>query len=367
MLLTDHYEIDKEDTDSFLSSLNTESFKARSIFHSILSDIHKILFAVMDRGLEMVNDLNPSDDDFAAALDDDLKEWTRTFGKERFKRMKDDLSRHYKNHSTDHNTPELWDDMRKEYVKAFKMAFNQKLSLCEEEKQEQWGEDMKKMMDESNKLLQLIYSSCRTEELCNFVLVENARPFISLLTPDNLNMFYDIIVRWNIIQCEMFPELKKEHEKWLNSPKDEHLEDDEDTGWSEARQSKLDEIIVFLKKGDWKHPATEDNVEQMLNSVFGRDVSLHDENDGNDCEKLWALVESGSGDRMQIVPANLAGFFYEENLLNGGPKKISDDLFGKGSNQSNNINKGKSNCCSVAFGEIIPFLRKYTNRIIRKV
>ena len=79
---------------------------------------------------------------------------------------------------------------------------------------------------------------------------------------------------------------------------------------------------------------------------------------------MWALVEGGSGDRLLIVPANLAGFFSEENLLAGSPTEISNDLFGNGSHV-NNINKGHSSRCSKALSEVIPFLRKYIDKMIR--
>ena len=68
---------------------------------------------------------------------------------------------------------------------------------------------------------------------------------------------------------------------------------------------------------------------------------------------------------MVIVPANLAGFFKEENLLKGSPKEISNALFDNG-NQVNNINKGNSNRCSNDFDAVIPFLKKYIDKIIRQ-
>ena len=143
-------------------------------------------------------------------------------------------------------------------------------------------------------------------------------------------------------------------------------EEEEDVGLSPARQSKLDEIINILQKGNWKQPATAENIEQLLNTVFGKDKSLLDEEDVDKCEKMWALVEGGGGDRMVIVPANLAGFFAEENLLVGSPKEISTALFGNG-NQVNNINKGNSNRCSAAFMVLIPFLKKYIGKMIRQI
>ena len=136
---------------------------------------------------------------------------------------------------------------------------------------------------------------------------------------------------------------------------------------SAARHSKLDNIIGTLQKGNWKQPASIENVTMLLNTIYGRDMSLLEEGDESHCEKMWSLVESGRGDRIVTIQANLAGFFSEENLLFGSPKEISNDLFGKGNNQCNNINKGNSLRCSNAFSEVTPFLRKYVDKMIRKV
>ena len=179
-----------------------------------------------------------------------------------------------------------------------------------------------------------------------------------LLTIDQRIAMFNYDVQMKQIHKDMRDILKKQqtqetnnHEKWGNL--------------SENRQSKLDELIGILQNGKWKAPATIDNVTLLLNTVFGRDLSSLDKGDEPLCKKMWTLVENGSGNRMEIVPANLAGFFSEENLLVGSPMEISNDLFGNGK-QNNNINKGNSQRCCSAFYDVIPFLKKYIDRIIRQ-
>lgn len=367
-LSADNYVEDIDNVENIiqhLTKLNKDSLKARSAIHSVLEDIHDILLAVINRGGQIVINLNPSIEDFTQAIDDDLREWTFSFGNKMFKEMKEDLNRYYKIHRTDPYTPELWGEMLSIDEEALNLAKRRELAKCNAEKQEHWGDDIKAQMDENGQLMQQIFSSCHTEELFDLGKTENVQEFIALLTPDNLPILYDIIIRRTLIQCEMFPELKKQHEDWLNKTK-EQSEEDEEIGMSPDRQSKLDEIINVLQKGNWKQPATDDNIKQLLNTVFGRDESLLDDGDKAKCEKIWALIEGGGGDRMVIMPSNLAGFFKEENLLMGSPKEISNDLFCNGK-QVNYINKGNSKHCSVAFGEVIPFLKKYIQRIIGQV
>jgi hypothetical protein len=224
-LSADKYYEDLENVDDIiqhLTKLNSDSLKARSAVHSVLTDILGVLMPVMNRGALAITGMNPSIDDFAKAIDDDLREWTFSFGRSMFREMKEDLTRNYKQHRTDHYTPELWSEMLDADEKALNMAKRQELSVCDAARQEHWGEDMKAQMDENGKLMQIIYTSCRTDELFDLRMVDDIQLFISLLTPDNLAVFYDIIVRRSLIQCEMFPELKAQHKAWLNNDK-EHI------------------------------------------------------------------------------------------------------------------------------------------------
>ena len=218
---------DVEDIEQHLATLNSNSLKARSSIYYVLSDIFSILMAVMNRGGQIVIDMNPSMENIVKAIDDDLKEWTRSFGKSMFEEMKEDLTRHYKEYRTAPYTPELWGEMLSADEEALLMASKQQLANCNAVKQEHWGEDMKIQMDENGELMHLIYSSCRTERLFDIEKAESSQELIALLTPDNLSIFYDIIVRRNLIQCEMFPELKKQHEEWLTLSKDDNKDNND--------------------------------------------------------------------------------------------------------------------------------------------
>lgn len=218
-LLADQYNQDMEDVedfDHFLTELNTNSRKARSALFDTLSDVFRLLMAIMNRGGQKVIDLNPSIETIVEAIEDDIREWTYSFGHQMFKDMKEELNRYFKTYRTAPYTPELWGELLCTDEEAMLMAFRQELSKSDVVKQEHWGEDMKKQMDDNSQLMGLIYSSCRTDELFDLRMVDNQQQIISLLTPENLSIIYDIIVRRNLIQCEMFPELKVQHDKWLN-------------------------------------------------------------------------------------------------------------------------------------------------------
>ena len=244
----------KRDITQNYSELNNKLLKARSDEFSALMEINNFLLDVMNQVGQNIMSFNPSFEDFAKAIDNDLREWTLNFGNKLIRDMKEDLTRHYKEHRTDRYTPELWSDLLDADEKALNKAKMQQLAECGEPEQEHWGENMKKQMDENGRLMQQILSSCHTEEFLELGKAEIAELFIPLLTPDNLDMFYEIIVRRSLIQCEMFPELKEQHEAWLNNVK-EQSDDSESTSSAEpakalnyfAPTKNLQELL----KQDW--------------------------------------------------------------------------------------------------------------------
>lgn len=217
-LKADHYEkiLQVEDFDQYLEEVNSRSLDARYFANKTLTYILHILQAIMDKAGQVVIDLKPTDEDFAKAINDDLRGMTRAYRNSIFEDMKEDLTRHFKAYRTAPYTPELWGDLLSADEDALLKASRHELAQCNAIKQEHWGEDMKEQMDKNGELMRLIYSSCRTEKLLDLYNVENVQKYIELLTSDNLYMFYEIIVRRNIIQCEMYSELKAQHEDWLN-------------------------------------------------------------------------------------------------------------------------------------------------------
>jgi hypothetical protein len=212
-------------------------------------------------------------------------------------------------------------------------------------------------------LLEKIKASCVDEELFDISLSIKTHNLMNSLNAENLDLFYELVLRRDIIQREMFPEkLKAEYDKWLNYTEDNH---NEKTVLTPARQSFLDDVITHFQSGDWKQPATFENVKKFLNTIFGKDLSLLDDGDKTLCDKMWAMVERGRGERIMVVTANLAGLFSEENILRGTPTEISKAVFGNES-QVNNINKGHTKNASSSFSEVLPFLKKYVDKVIRQ-
>ena len=346
--------------------INDRHYKGLLGMYRCLDSIFSLMCAVCNYPGDLSYGYKPNIEEIICALEKELRHYAKEIGKYEERELKK-IAQALKPHRNTPLTPDVWGQVMQQEDDLFDLAINGKLEENTEKRFEHIFEAQRKQWTENYPLLQKIKTTCLDGELFDIRLAIETHQLLSWLNADNLDLFYELVLRRNIIQREMFPDdLGVKYEEWTNPIEEEQNVEDENTELIDVRQSKLNEIIGILKKGDWKQPATVDNVELLLNAVFGMDMSLLEECDTNKCEKMWSLVEGGGGDRMVIMPANLAGYFVEVNLLAGSPKEISNALFGN-SNQVNYINKGNSKRCSVAFGEIIPFLKKYIDRIIRQV
>lgn len=331
-----------------------------------LNNIYSLMCAVFSYPVELINGYQPDEEDIIIALENGLRNYAKESEKD-VERTLRKTAQELKPSRSSHLNSDIWGQVMEKEDKLFDLVISGQLDDNEDKKLDQIFAT-KKQLNDNYSLLHKIKATSLDDELFDIRLSVETHQLLSSLNEDNLDLFYELVLRRNIIHREMFPEdLKPKYEEWLNPPKELQQEDGEDAELDSARQSKLDEMIGILQKGNWKAPATPDNIELLLNAVFGKEVSSLEESDIAKCKDMWSFVECGGGERMVVVPANFAGFFSEENLLSGTPKEISNDLFGKNNNQSNNINKGKSGYCSNAFNEIRPFLKKYTDKIIRQI
>ncbi len=345
--------------------LNDGYYNSLYGLHSCLKGIYDLMCVLSSYPDQLISDKTPNQEDIINVIDKGLRQYAKEIGK----KVERDLRKTAQSLKSSRNaplTPDVWGQVMQEEDDLFDLAIAGRLEESTEKRFEHLFEAQRKQWTDNYSLLQKIKTTCLDGELFDIRLAVETHQLLSSLNADNLDLFYELVLRRNIIQREMFPdELGPKYEKWANPIDEQQPEENEDTGLSDARQSKLEEIIGILQRGHWKQPASADNIELLLNAIFGKDTSLLEEGDIAECEKMWSFAERGGGDRSIIVPAKLAGYFRSENLIIGGPKAISDELFGQNNNQVNFINKGQLGC-SNDFDAVIPFLKKYIGKIIRQ-
>jgi len=127
-------------------------------------------------------------------------------------------------------------------------------------------------------------------------------------------------------------------------------------------------VIEKLKQCVWVKPASDEKITLWICTLFGRNPQLLDAGDETECEKFRNFFKKGKSrhaERKEVSLANVIGYLMKYELINGTQQQISKDVF-KNTEHVNNINKGKDCDASKAFNELVPFMDKYREKIIKE-
>jgi len=284
---------------------------------------------------------------------------------------------------TDH-----WCRMKVTEDKALALAAKGSLQNSKDETLGDYDGGDKFLMDTNSKMIELLLDTYSDDKLFDFNVLYNAKLFpddnyyslFDILDYYNIDLFYRLVLRGNIIRCQIYPELQPIFEAWLKGEEtvqkaiDNVADKEKKTCAAKCQLSdddkkRLGEIKGILEKGKWNAPANKENVAEFIEVLYGEKPKLLDKEDIESSDEFRRFFRTGRGSdnfsRLQISTANVIGYLMECGYLDNTPLQLSRDFFGKEGNE-NNINHGKKDNRSAAFEKLIPFMDKYRLKIIEK-
>lgn len=214
--------------------LNIEAINARKHTFSLMQAMYELYSSIEDDINKLLDGRFPTFDDTHRAFYRNLKIFTRYYKEVEFIKIREELNMYYKANPTDPDNAALWGEMLKADKNAFSMALKGELSKCDGPKLRLWKFTWMTEEERDKQLLAIIYMNCHTGQLFNITNIYDRLEFFDHFSEDNFIAACEIITKHNLIQCEIFPELKKQHEEWLNNAK----EQDSSQARSEDKKAK---------------------------------------------------------------------------------------------------------------------------------
>lgn len=186
----------------------------------------ELVYAVCAYPNHLINGYDLDKEDIIRALDNGLRQYAKEIGK----KVERDLRRTAQFRKSSRHaqlTPDVWGLVMDEEDDLYRLAISGQLEENEEKRFENIFEEQRKQLIDNASLLQKIMSTAIDGELFDIRLSVETHNLLTSLNADNLDLFYELVLRRNIIQREMYPdELSAKYEEWIN-PSEEHLEERE--------------------------------------------------------------------------------------------------------------------------------------------
>lgn len=133
---------------------------------------------------------------------------------------------------------------------------------------------------------------------------------------------------------------------------------------SPKRKLILSNLEVFIGRGEWVKPATEDTIKQMIYNVLDVGENVLEGVEKEMSEALWHLLENREGDPTSVTWQNMVGYFHYYELLPTSKRsyQLQQMFYGnKDKEKYTNIDKGKPSSTQMPakFKKVLPLLDTY--------
>ena len=331
----------------YLEETNTVSICAKTNTYFAIKKIWDIVKNELELGQELLDKICTDDEFIRNKAESGLLEYSKYFYSKRHNKLKREVE-YLKTEKESHLplSPEIWGRAIDNEEEALTLAIKGELnSHIGEMRFKGFSEDYE-LMEENGALMQKILDIGTDEDLFDFdYAAEEHNQLFALLTPKNIELFYFLILRHNIIRCETFPYLKEKYKEWIKADNAETV--------SEADKVLLNRLLNYVEKAEWQNPANSENIKAFVTKLF----------DYREFRDFFKVGKGSRNGRVEVSMANILGYLLNYNLLANSPKNISNKVFGN-EDQVNNINKGKNHDGNKIFKELLPLMDKYRQELI---
>lgn len=208
-------------------TLNDAHYKSLLGMHNCLNNIYLLMCTVCSYPERLIYGFQLDQEDIISALENGLRQYAMEVGKKVERDLKK-IAQELKPSRNTPLTPDVWGQVMQREDEMYEQAINTQVGEMDDKFLENISAT-KILLIDNYSLLEKVKTTCLDGEFFDIELSIGTHNLLSSLNADNLDLFYELVLRRNIIQREMFPnELGDKYEEWLNNSEEESEEIDEE-------------------------------------------------------------------------------------------------------------------------------------------
>lgn len=295
--------------------LNEKHYAGLVGMYNCLNSLYPLVHTVCSYPNALQLGYSPSEEEIICLLELDLLKYAQQIGKNVYRELRKKFLELKRTNNASLST-DVWGIVMKLEDEAFRLAISDELVENNDEKFDHIDEDQRKMWTDNYSLLQKIKDTSIDDELFDVRLSVETHNLLTVLNADNLDLFYELVLRRNIIHREMYPEkLKDKYEEWLNKGAEQQ---GEQLNYFAPKNS----LQMFLKEGWFKEVRSSDKYDEVWTDNFVD--TLMSSKFKDNIAKDWAH-KKGSRNKRNQIKGWIVGLLFDNGVLKGYKNEIAKE------------------------------------------
>lgn len=195
-------------------------------------------------------------------------------------------------HKTQRNDPlnhKVWSEMQKVEDEKFNLAIKGKLKEYQDSNFDSLDSEQRIKLENNFELLQKIINIILDEELFDFDFSVKTCNIDDVLNEDNIELFFELVLRRDLIQSKMFDSVKKQFDAMIEKTENKKLSDG--ILPEELRSDEAQRLWSIAKENCWVDESFQLKISQNEASLLAMAMfqALNIKNQWNLFEKLWGV------------------------------------------------------------------------------
>lgn len=277
----DSEEIDEEDDDiedNYLLYFNKFNDRLEDMHCDIKNMIYEMQGNVGDISYLTAGKLEsicPQPAEYKQLMEDGLRDYSRANGPAYMEQLERTAIR-FKQRRSDSLSVEVWGKLMKEEDDFLESLADGELPTIDTDKGEALGYSHFAELKANARLIRAVLDASKDEKVFDLECASK-EPFnlFSAITPENLYLFMKLVLRRNLIQCQMFPHMKEAYELWLSRVNAEEVDGNKDNCTSQPElEFDKNAVLTYVSKIKEADEETNEKMKTFWSSLVERWAEL---------------------------------------------------------------------------------------------
>lgn len=257
--------------DRFQNGLEDFCYRIKCMIYDMQHNVDSVSYLAK----ENLKTICPKPAEYKKILEDGLRDYSQSNGRVLMEQL-ELATKHFKQKRSEPLSPDVWGNLMKEEDNFLRSVIDCEQPTLDTAIGEVLGYTDFEELKANAPLVRAILKASRDEKVFDLDLAaKEPINLFDVITPDNLYLFMKLVLRRNLIQCQMFPHMKEAYELWLSRVNAEEVDGNKDNCTSQPElEFDKNAVLTYVSKIKEADEETNEKMKTFWSSLVERWAEL---------------------------------------------------------------------------------------------